>query len=194
MSRSASRQIALYVVLVAITLILLAFSNSGLSLELRRGVGFALSPIQDTLRQGTRTVTSLFATIGEIERLRQQNEDLIRRSRRSRPTTSVSRAWPSQNEQLAALLEVRISFGYETVAAEVISRRTTEQERVISLDRNRRRASTWTTRSSPVAARLSAGRGGRAQFQPRPAHQRHAHERRRADRNEPRYRRRHGQR
>ena len=50
----------------------MAFSRSGPLLDLRKGVGFALAPIQDTLRQGTRTVTSVFATINEIEQLRQE--------------------------------------------------------------------------------------------------------------------------
>jgi len=134
MRRSARRQIAAYVVLLAISLLLLAFSNSGPLLELRRGVGFALSPVQDTLRQGTRTVTSIFATISEIERLRHQNEDLIRRIQEVEAENQRLQSLAVENEQLAALLEIRSSLAYSTVAAEVINRRTTEQERVISLD------------------------------------------------------------
>ena len=134
MSRSARRQIAAYVVLLAISLLLLAFSNSAPLLELRRGVGFALSPVQDTLRQGTRTVTSIFATISEIERLRHQNEDLIRRIQEVEAENQRLQSLAAENEQLAALLQIRSSLAYSTVAAEVINRRTTEQERVISLD------------------------------------------------------------
>lgn len=134
MRRSARRQIAAYVVLLAISLMLLAFSNSGPLLELRRGVGFALSPVQDTLRQGTRTMTSIFATISEIERLRHQNEDLIRRVQEIEAENQRLQSLAVENEQLAALLEIRSSLAYSTVAAEVINRRTTEQERVISLD------------------------------------------------------------
>ncbi|HUR16352.1 MAG TPA: rod shape-determining protein MreC [Candidatus Limnocylindrales bacterium] len=134
MSRAARRQTALYVFLVAFTLILVAFSNSGPLLELRRGVGFALSPIQDTLRQGTRTVTSLFATIGEIEELRQTNEELSQRLQAVEADNQRLLSLAAENEQLADLLGVRSSIGYETVASEVIGRRTTEQERVISID------------------------------------------------------------
>ncbi len=126
---------AAYVALLAVTLLLLAFSNSGPLLELRRGVGFALSPIQDTLRQGTRTATSIFTTISEIERLRQQSEDLTRRIQEVEAENQRLQSLAVENQQLAALLQVRSSLAYSTVAAEVINRLTTEQERVISLDR-----------------------------------------------------------
>ena len=135
MSRSARRQIAAYVALLAISLLLVAFSSSAPLLELRRGVGFALSPVQDTLRQGTRTVTSIFAAISEIERLRHQNEDLIRRIQEAEAENQRLQSLAVENKQLAGLLEIRSSLAYSTVAAEVINRRTTEQERVISLDR-----------------------------------------------------------
>ncbi len=134
MSRSAKRQVAAYVALLAISLLVLAFSNSGPLLELRRGVGFALSPIQDTLRQGTRTLTSIFATISDLERLRQQNADLTRRIQEVEAENQRLQSLAAENQQLAALLEVRSSLAYATVAAEVINRRTTDQERVISLD------------------------------------------------------------
>ena len=134
MSKSARRQIALYVGLLAVALLLLAFSRSGPLLDLRKGVGFALAPIQDTLRQGTRTVTSVFATINDIEQLRQQNEDLTRRIQEIEAENQRLQSLAIENQQLAALLQVRSSLAYTTVAAEVINRLTTDQERVISID------------------------------------------------------------
>jgi rod shape-determining protein MreC len=135
MSRAARREIAVYVALLVVCLLLLAFSNSGPLLELRKGVGFALSPIQDTLRQGTRTVTSVFSTINDIERLRQQNEDLTRRIQEVDAENQRLQSLAVENQQLAALLEVRSSLSYDTVAAEVLNRLTSDQERVISIDR-----------------------------------------------------------
>lgn len=134
MSRPARRQLAAYVALLVVTMLLLAFSSSRPLLELRNGVGFAMTPIQDVLRSGTRTVTSFFTAIGEIERLRQQNEDLTRRVQEVEADNQRLQSLAAENQQLTALLQVRSSLGYETVAAEVINRRTTEQERVISLD------------------------------------------------------------
>lgn len=134
-SRSARRQAIAYIALLAISLLLLAFSNSGPLLELRRGVGFALSPIQEALRDGTRTVSSFFAAIGEIDRLNQLNEELTRRVQELEAENRRLESLRVQNEQLTELLNVKSSLTYETVAAEVISRRSTSQERVISLDR-----------------------------------------------------------
>ena len=94
-----------------------------------------MTPIQETLRSGTRTVTSIFSTIGDIERLRQQNEDLIRRVQEVEAENQRLQSLAAENQQLTALLQVRSSLGYQTVAAEVINRRSTDQERVISLDR-----------------------------------------------------------
>lgn len=135
MSRSAKRQVAAYIALLAVTILMLAFSSSGPLLELRRGVGFALSPIQDMLRQGTRTATSIFTTISEIEQLRQQNEEMTRRVQEIEAENQRLQSLAVENQQLAALLGVRSSLAYSTVAAEVINRLTSEQERVISLDR-----------------------------------------------------------
>ena len=128
------RQVAAYVGLVVLTLLLLAFSNSVPLVELRRGLGYALTPIQNTLRQGTRTVTSVFATISEIDRLRQQNEDLIRRVQEAEARVQQLESLAIENQQLAALLQLRSTISYTSVAAEVVTRRATDQERVISLD------------------------------------------------------------
>lgn len=134
-SRSVRRHIALYVVLLAVSMLILAFSNSEPASQLRRGVGFAMAPIQEVLRGAGQTVGSLFSTIGEIERLRQQNEDLARRLNEVEAENQGLASLRAQNELLTELLEVHSSFEYETVAAEVISKRITDQERAISLDR-----------------------------------------------------------
>lgn len=116
-------------------MLILAFSNSEPASQLRRGVGFAMAPIQEVLRGAGQTVGSLFSTIGEIERLRQQNEDLARRLNEVEAENQGLASLRAQNELLTELLEVHSSFEYETVAAEVISKRITDQERAISLDR-----------------------------------------------------------
>ena len=134
MSTATKRQVAFYVALVVLTLLLVAFSNSAPLVEVRRGLGFALSPIQDSLRQGTRTATSIFATLNEIEQLRQENEDLTRRLQEAEARNQQLESLAIENQQLAALLGLRSTISYSTVAAEVITRRSTDQEQVISLD------------------------------------------------------------
>jgi rod shape-determining protein MreC len=134
MSTATKRQVSVYVGLIVLTILLVAFSGSAPLVEARRGLGFALSPIQDTLRQGTRTVTSIFATLNQIELLRQQNEELTRRLQEAEARNQQLESLAIENQQLAALLAVRSTISYETVAAEVITRRATDQEQVISLD------------------------------------------------------------
>jgi rod shape-determining protein MreC len=135
LSTTGRRQAALYVALLTITLLLLAFSASAPVTELRRGVGFAMSPIQNVLREGGQTVSSFFATLGEIDRLRRENQQLTTQVDELATQNRSLESLQSQNEQLTSVLQVRSSLDYESTAAEVISRRITGQERVISLDR-----------------------------------------------------------
>lgn len=129
------RQAVLYVALLTITLLLLAFSSSAPITQLRRGVGFAMAPIQNVLRGTGQTVSSFFATLGEIDRLRLENENLTEQvndlATRNRSLESLK----VQNDQLTEILDVRSSLAYNSVAAEVISRRISTQEHVVSLDR-----------------------------------------------------------
>lgn len=134
-SRSLRRQIVVYVVLLAVSMLILAFSSSAPVTQLRRGVGYAMAPIQEVLRGAGQTVGSVFSAFGEIERLRQQNEELARRLNEVEAENQGLASLREQNELLTELLDVRSSLEYETVAAEVISKRITDQERAISLDR-----------------------------------------------------------
>jgi rod shape-determining protein MreC len=132
---SGRRQAGLYVALVTISLLMLAFSASAPITELRRGVGFAMAPIQNVLRSGGQTVSSFFATLGEIDRLRLENQNLTTRVNELATQNRSLESLRAQNQQLTDILDVRSSLAYESTAAEVISRRITNQEHVISLDR-----------------------------------------------------------
>ena len=127
------RQAAIFALLIALSILLLAFSASPPLQELRRGVAFAMAPLQGSLRDATRQVGSWFAALGEIERLRLANEDLARRLQELEAELRQTETIRLQNEQFAALLEVRSALAYDTVAAEVVSRRTTGEERVITI-------------------------------------------------------------
>jgi rod shape-determining protein MreC len=132
---AAKRQAIAYISLLIVSLLLLAFSSSVALLELRKGIGFAMAPVQASLRDATRQVTSVFAAVGQIEQLRQENADLTRRVDELEIENQQLEIVRRQNEELAAMLEVRSSLEQKTVAAEVISRLINSQERVISIDR-----------------------------------------------------------
>lgn len=131
---TAKRQAIAYVGLIVLSLLLLAFSSSVPLLELRRGISFAMAPVQATLRDATRQVTSIFAAVGQIEQLRDENAELQRRLDQLEIENQQLEIVRRQNEELAALLEVRSSLEQKTVAGEVISRLISGQERVISID------------------------------------------------------------
>jgi rod shape-determining protein MreC len=133
--RSVRRQAVVYVLLIAFSMLLLAFSSSAPVAQLRKGVGYAMAPIQATLHNTAQTIGSMFGSFGEIDRLRQQNEDLARQLAEIQAQNQGLQSLKAQNDLLTALLDVHSSFDYETVAAEVISKRITDQERSISLDR-----------------------------------------------------------
>lgn len=129
------RQAVVYVTLLVVSMLLLAFSGSQPLLELRRGVGFVLAPVQAVVRDATRQVTSVFAAFGEIERLRLQVLELNRRVDELEIENRQLESLRHENDELAALLEVRAALGHQTVAGRVIGRLLTRQERVISIDR-----------------------------------------------------------
>src|SRR5689334_6669907 len=131
----ARRQATLYVALLTVTLLLLAFSSSGPLTEMRRGVGFAMAPIQNVLRGAGQGFSSFFGALGEIDQLRQQNQDLQTQVNELQTQNQSLESLRAQNQQLTDILQVRSSLDYQSTAAEVISRRITDQEHVISLDR-----------------------------------------------------------
>src|SRR3954447_11334445 len=131
----AKRQAAIYVALIVVSLLLLALSSTAPLLELRQGIGFAMEPVQKVLRDGTRQVTSIFAAVGEIEQLRQENADLARRVDELEIANGQLQIVKQQNDELTALLNVRSALDQKTVAAEVVTRVNNDQERLISLDK-----------------------------------------------------------
>jgi len=135
LSSPARRQATLYVALLTVTLLLLAFSSSGPLTEMRRGVGFAMAPIQNVLRGAGQGFSSFFGALGEIDQLRQQNQDLQTQVNELQTQNQSLESLRAQNQQLTDILQVRSSLDYQSTAAEVISRRITDQEHVISLDR-----------------------------------------------------------
>lgn len=132
-TRESRRRGITYAILVALTLLLLAVSRSAPMVELRRGIGFALAPIQGALTEGTHTFTSLFGTLGQIQDLRADNARLEERIQVLEVENRRVEGIRIQNDQLTQLLGVRSSFQYGTVAAEVIGRGIIENERIVTL-------------------------------------------------------------
>jgi rod shape-determining protein MreC len=133
--RSARRRVIAFVVLVGLCAILLVVSGSAPVEELRKGVRFAVSPMQDTLSDGTRSVTSVLGAFSEVDTLRRENEELRTNVDRLENEVDSLESVRDENRDLAKLLDVRRSLSHETVAAEITAYSTTQFERVVTLDR-----------------------------------------------------------
>ncbi|MFI5254932.1 MAG: rod shape-determining protein MreC [Candidatus Limnocylindrales bacterium] len=132
-SRASRRRSIAYILLLVASLLLLALSDTGVLRDVRAGASFALTPIQTALADLTRGATSLFATLGEIDRLQRDNRDLQARNDALEAENRRLAGLAATNQTLTDLLHLKSTLEYRTVAAEVISRQISQVERVISL-------------------------------------------------------------
>jgi rod shape-determining protein MreC len=137
-TRSARRRTIAFTVLLAVTLVLMAFSSNPVVRDVQSGIGFAFRPIQGALDTVAGGVASIGAAIVEIDRLRVDNESLRSENDRLDAENARLDEIRRENEQLTALLQLRAGFDYETVATSVISRESSEFRRVIGLDKGSR--------------------------------------------------------
>lgn len=134
-SRPARRRAVTYASLVMASLVLLSISSNPLVLELQRGVGFALRPAQGWLDGIGRDISAAIAAVGEFEQVRLENEALREENARLRNENLQAEELRRQNDLLTALVQLRNGFEYETVAAAVIARESSEFRRTVTLDR-----------------------------------------------------------
>ena len=135
--RYARRRLFTFMVLVLLSVGMIAVSDTGPVTELRNGVRFAITPVQDTLGEATNSVTSVVDAISEVDTLRRENEQLSEEVQRLDDQLAVMESMREENKRLTKLLGTQRSFtgdGIETLAAGVTSRQFTQSERLITLD------------------------------------------------------------
>ena len=133
--RAARRRAVALVLLVAACLALLAVGRSAPAQELRRGVNFALAPVQDALSGATRSLAAVLGAVTEIDQLRRDNLLLTTRVRDLEDEVAQLQAVREENARLARLLRTQRTLDRETVAAQVIARQVSQFERGLTLDR-----------------------------------------------------------
>jgi rod shape-determining protein MreC len=133
--RIARRRSIVFTVLVSACLVLMALSSNPLVRELQSGIGFAFRPIQGVLNDVASGVASIGAAVSEIDRLRVDNGTLRADNERLLTENTRLQEIARENALLTDLLQLRAGFDYQTVAANVISRESSEFRRVISLDK-----------------------------------------------------------
>ena len=125
----------MFTVLVAITLVLMAFSSNPLVRDVQSGVGFAFRPIQGALDSVAGGIASIGTAISEIDRLRIDNGSLRTENERLSIENTRLQEVARENLLLTDLLQLQAGFDFETVATSVISRESSEFRRVIGLDK-----------------------------------------------------------
>jgi rod shape-determining protein MreC len=134
-TRAIRRRTIAFTILLATTLVLMAFSSAPPLVEFQRGIGFAFSPIQRGLDDVARSVSGVVTAIAEIDRLRSDNAVLRQENDRLRIENARAREVQRENDLLTGLLQLRTGFGHETVAAAVIARESSEFRSSVTLDR-----------------------------------------------------------
>lgn len=134
-TRTARRRGITFTVLIAITLVLMAFSSNPAVIELQRGVNFAFQPIQRALDGLAHGVTDTFGAIGEIERLHADNAALRDENARLAADNARLQEIRRENELLTGLLQLRNGLDYQTAAAQIVGRDSSEFRRVVTIDR-----------------------------------------------------------
>lgn len=132
--RRARRRSITYVVLLVICLVLMVFSSSPPVQELQKGVAFAFKPVQAAVDSVARGIGSLVSTIGEIDTLRRTNDQLATENAALKAQNARAQELERENQILTGLLQVKSGLGYDSIAATVIGRETSEFRRVVTID------------------------------------------------------------
>jgi len=98
-------------------------------------VNYALRPVQGAIDGIASGVAGVFGSVGEIERLHADNTALRQENERLTAENLRAEEIERQNDLLTGLLQLQNSFEYKTVAAEVISRESSEFRRVVTISK-----------------------------------------------------------
>lgn len=134
-NRQARRRAIAFAILIAVTLLLMAFSGNPYVREVQRGLQFALTPIQDGIATLADGVSDVGSAIGEIDRLRTENASLRDENERLANENARLREVKQENDDLTALLQLQGGFDHETVAVRVIGREVLETRPMVTIDK-----------------------------------------------------------
>ncbi|MGH2463951.1 MAG: rod shape-determining protein MreC [Candidatus Limnocylindrales bacterium] len=132
--RRARRRSITYVVLLVTCLVLMVFSSSPPVQELQKGIAFAFKPVQSTVDSIARSIGSVVSTITEIDTLRRTSDQLAAENATLRTQNAQAQELERENQLLTGLLQVKSGLGFQSVAASVIGRETSEFRRVVTID------------------------------------------------------------
>lgn len=132
--RLARRRAIVFSTLVGISMVLMIASATAPVADLQRGLAFALAPFAEAVNGVGREVRSVVDAAAEIDQLRRENASLRHENERLEQRNRTLDALAVENEVLTALLAIRNTLEYSTVAARVIARELAVVSRVVMID------------------------------------------------------------
>jgi len=133
-TRAARRRGIAFAALLVVSTLMMAFSSNPTVRELQNGVSFAFRPIQGAVHDIAAGIASVAEAIAEIDRLRVDNASLLAENQRLKVENTRLEEIRRENDLLTGLLQMRAGFDYQTVAATVIARESSEFRRTVVLD------------------------------------------------------------
>lgn len=134
-TKTARRRGIAFVLLLAVCLLMMAFSGNPAVRELQHGVIYAFQPMQRALDGIAGGAASIVGALSEIDRLHADNASLRDENDRLTAENARLREIGRENEVLTGLLQLRNGFEYKTAAAQVVARESSEFRRVVTIDR-----------------------------------------------------------
>ena len=134
-NRATRRRAGTYAGFVVVSVLLMAISANPFVRDLQNGVAFAFKPFEVAIDGAARDALSMGAALTEIDQLRADNEALRSENQQLKLDNRSAAEIRRENDLLTGLLQLRQGLNFQTRAAQVIARETSEARRVIVIDR-----------------------------------------------------------
>ncbi|HLX34244.1 MAG TPA: rod shape-determining protein MreC [Candidatus Limnocylindrales bacterium] len=134
-TRQARRRAVTYVALLATSLVLMATSANPFVQDLQHGIAFGFKPIEQTIGSFAQDVRSIGGAFSDINSIRIENDALRQENDQLKVEKQVADELRQENDQLTSLLQLRRGMTFNTLAATVIARDSSEARRIITIDR-----------------------------------------------------------
>ncbi|HYL41641.1 MAG TPA: hypothetical protein VET90_10050, partial [Candidatus Binatus sp.] len=134
-NRVTRRKVTTYVAFLVASVLLMAVSGNPVVRELQNGVAFAFRPIEEGVGSVAGNVVSIGGALSDIEQLRRDNEALRAENERLRLENQAAVEARRENDLLTGLLQLQQGLDFQTQAATVIARESSDSLRIIIIDR-----------------------------------------------------------
>ena len=134
-NRATRRRVTTYGAFLVASVMLMAISGNPVVRDLQNGVAFAFRPFQITIEDAARDIRSIGTALSDIDGLRRDNDALRTENDRLRIENQAAAEARRENDLLTGLLQLSQGLDFETVAATVIARETSESRKVVVIDR-----------------------------------------------------------